>query len=45
VSSAYKPSAAHHFDIPSVKVYYPTEEQWANNPLEYINSIRQGLEP
>ena len=42
--AAYKPGAAHHFDVPSVPVYYPTEEQWANNPLDYINSIRPEAE-
>ena len=44
VRNAYKPAEAIHHDVPSVPVYYPTEEEWAGDPLSYINSIRPEAE-
>jgi len=32
------------YDVPPVKTYRPTEEEWAGDPLEYINSIRPEAE-
>ena len=31
-------------DVPPVKTYRPTEQEWAGDPLEYINSIRPEAE-
>jgi histone demethylase JARID1 len=35
---------AHFHDVPPVKTYRPTEEEWNGDPLEYIASIREEAE-
>ena len=44
VQSRYAPDAAIHHDVPPVPTFYPTEEEWAGDPLVYISSIRAEAE-
>ena len=44
VRSCYAPEAAIHHDVPPVPTFYPTEQEWAGDPLEYINAIRPEAE-
>ena len=44
VRSRYAPEAAIHHDVPPVPTFYPTEREWAGDPLAYISSIRAEAE-